>query len=225
MYQHCKFTSPMGNSQSDLPMRWDKYYKHNVFTHSVVGNNILLSEDCYAVKNPDGLTYNKDRINLLGAPDETPNGTTIYPNQVRPLGLKPNIECAMISYHFADNTQPTDDDSLGDGTATIDIRGTGSQLRPGSENVINNRPDYAVLSFLLHNIPEDHPDIDDIDDDPATSHFINALRNKIHIKDGNPVTYANHVSEMQDRQQKMLAIIDQNGYIGQIFQNSVAFPK
>lgn len=224
MYQHYNFSQNVDRHATDIPFRWDKYYKYNIYNQSVIGNYRLLSDECFAVKNKDGITYNKDRLFLVGAPDETgSSGITLYPGQIRPLGLQPNIECAMISYHFADNTQPADDDTMGDSSATIDIKGTGPQLRNSTS--INNRPDYAVLSFLLHNIPEDDPDIDDIDGDSTTAHFIDALRNKIHIKDGTPLTYANYITEIQDRQQKMLAIIDQNGYIGQLFHNSVAFPK
>ena len=225
MHQHYNFANNVDSGMSDLPLRWEKYYKYNIYNQAAIGNHRLLSADCFAVKNADGISYNKDRLFLLGAPDETPNGTILYENQIRPLGLKANIECSLISYHFADESQPSDDDTMTDGATTIDIRGTGPQLRNGSDIIINNRPDYAVLSFILHDIPNDHPDLDDIDNDSSTSFFIDALRNKIHVKDGTTLTYSNYLTEMKDRQDKMLQLIDQYGYIGQLFHNSVAFTK
>ena len=225
MHQHYNFSENVDRDMSDLPLRWDKHYKYNIYSHAVTGNHGLLSNDCFAVKNDDGLTYNKDRLFLLGSPDETPNGTVLYPRKIRPLGLQPNIECSIISYHFADESRPVDHDSMSDGSATIDILGTGPQLRNGSGTIINNRPDYAILSFVLHDIPHDHPDLEDIDNDNSTTSFISALRNKIHVVDGTSITYANYLTEMKDRQKKMLDLIEEHGYIGQLFYNSVAFKK
>ena len=228
MYQLCQFQTSDGGKRSDRAMRFNKHYKYFIFTHSVVGNRRLLSEECYAVKNADGMTYNKDRLNLIGAPDETDNPssqTVLYPNQIAPLNLHPNFECTLISYHLADGTPPADDDTLSDANASLDVKGTGPQLRASSSAIINNRPDYVLLSFLSHNVPNDDPDIDDIDNDPSTVHFIDAVRNKVHVQDGTALTRVNYLLEMRKRQEAMSQLIKDNGYIVQRFSTSVALAK
>ena len=226
MFQHCTFETYQ-KTLGDPKFFEAKHYLHYLHSYSVVGNRFPLSDETYAVRNPDGISYNKDRLNLLGAEDETTasDPQIIFPSQLVPLNQINNVECVCLSFHLSDGSMPMDADTLNDSTATIDIKGTGPQLDKSSPDIIKNRPDYSLFSFLMHDIPVDALDIDDIDQDPSTDFLIKAIRNHIHKKSGNPMSYGTYIDEMKARQQAMLSIIEEQGYIAQIFNCSVAMPK
>ena len=232
LYQGCKFTTGSSFRHSTDPMfRSVKEYKYHLYTHSHVGNTNLLSKDCFAVKNADGLSYNLDYICLYGAPDTNVNTKyphkeyELYPSQVYNLSNKPNIECPLISFHRPDGTAPTDDDTLGDSDVSVDLYGTGPQLDQYMDAKIKNRPEYVKFSFILHDIPLDEPDYEDVDEDPSTSLLCQALRNKVHVKDSEAMNAASYITEMKQRQQDMLQLIREQGYSVQFFHTAVRLSR
>ncbi len=231
MYQHCDFETPSGGNSTDPRFTMDEKCYFFLQTHAVVGNNTLLSEDAYAVRNPDGITYNKDRLNLIGAPDKTTHADPyqtkeLYPGQMHPLTTKNNIECGIIRYIRADGAAPTDDDTMNDLNDSLDIVGVNPQMQNATQIVdeLENRPKYIECSFVLHNITNDIGDYEDIDGDPATIYLIDAIRNKIHVIDGGILDYASYLTEMQTRQDNFMALVKKSGFIALKFNFAKKLP-
>ncbi|NRA37067.1 MAG: prepilin-type N-terminal cleavage/methylation domain-containing protein, partial [Planctomycetes bacterium] len=128
LFHNCAFEDSTGNyNYPDPKFISIQNYKFLIYNKSVIGNSSPLSDECYAVKNADGLSYNKDRINLIGSLDKTTpsdpdKAVELYPNQI--TRLCDNIDCVNISYHLANENEPVSDDTLND-VDSIDVNGTG----------------------------------------------------------------------------------------------------
>ena len=190
------------DSKKPLEMPWNKPtlaypagdYRH-LYTTLSTGNEDQLSDpdrandgipddgqnDAYAVRNADGQSVNKDRLNLLGVTDTFTdaegNEHLLYPSQMRPLfeGVE------FINFEFIGQdgdvmTAADESDRLGDGATSIDISG----LDPTTGEGYEKRPACARVSFLLHAIGTDELDDQDVNEDGDTTQLLSqAIRDKV----------------------------------------------
>lgn len=153
----------------DSPWRLGDY--RHLYTTIDCGNQTQIS-DAYAVRNPNGLTVNKDKLNLLGNEATDADGDKIYPSQMR--FLFDGVEYLTLELFKRDGssyTSVTDEsDRLGDGTSSIDISGVDPLTGEGADK----RPVSLRISFLLHKIELDIRDDDDFDFDNDTEEPLSA---------------------------------------------------
>ncbi len=132
------------------------------YTTLECGNQDKLSDaNAYAVRNLDGKTVNKDRLNLLGADDTDVNGKLLYPSQMKIAfhGMQ-YLDLELVRRNGRVVTEGDDTNRLGD-SASLDISG----IEPDSADGIGNRPSHVRVSFLLHSIPAKERDELDVDAD------------------------------------------------------------
>lgn len=159
---------------SDAPWRSGDY--RHLYTTLEIGNSNKIP-DAYAVRNLDGKSLNKDRLNLLGCKETDGNGNYIYPNQVRFLfsGVEYlNIELIGRDGRVIDSSVETD--RLNDGSDSIDISGVDMASGYGYDK----RPTHVRLSYLLHAVDLKERDDLDIDGDGIdTESLAEAIRDVV----------------------------------------------
>ena len=231
MYQHCAFETSGGDNGTDPRFTIDEKPHFFLYTHGMVGNRILLSEEAYAVRNQDGISYNKDRLNLIGSDDTTTHAddaekVILYESQMRPLTLRDNVECGMLRYVRADGLDPNDDDTMSDANASLDVVGLNAQSQDAAKilSEYQNRPRFIECSFVLHNITHDIGDYDDIDGDPTTIYLTEAIRNQVHNIDGVPLNYANYKTQVKARQEAFIKLVEDAGFSAHAFQFAKKLP-
>ncbi len=119
--------------------------------------------DAFAVRNPDGKTVNKDRLNLLGCETKNADGEYFYPSQI--LYLFDGVELLSMQLYRRDgsaiNSAAEEDDTINDGTDSFDVSGIDPNSGAGQER----RPASMRLSYLLHSVDLKHKDDEDYDGD------------------------------------------------------------
>ncbi len=174
------------------PWRVNHDYKH-LYTTLEVGNTTAMSNECYAVRNPDGKSINKDKINLLGADDLDSDGNPIYPSQVRTIFE--GAEYASLELIRKDGStisSTNEDNTLGDGSASVDISG----IDPVSGANTVKRPSLLRISYLLHDIEPHIIDEEDLDNDGDTDEsFVQAIRDVVAAT--TPATRTEAINEFQ----------------------------
>ena len=143
--------------------------RHNYTTLDLGNEDPLSDPEAYAVRNLDGKSVNKDRLNLLGAEDETSSGIKLYPNQMREMfaGVE-FFEMELVSRRGHVITSSDEEDRLSDGSKSLDISGVEALSGAGQ----SKRPTHIRISFLLHSIPNDEPDEVDFDNDGDTDELL-----------------------------------------------------
>ncbi|NRA36988.1 MAG: prepilin-type N-terminal cleavage/methylation domain-containing protein [Planctomycetes bacterium] len=179
------------------------------------GNSVALKgANGYAVRNPDGKSVNKDRLNLLGsdhADDTDEYGEAIYPNQIHQLfnGVE-YLEIELVKRNGKVVANVSDETNrLGDGTKSFDISG----VHPQSGDGLAKRPTHVRISYLLHTINLAELDELDIDgngdtDEPLMIAISNMVRKK---------SYTDQVDKVQEF--KKIAL--REGYTAIYFCQSV----
>ena len=185
--------------------------RHHYTTLSVGSKNALTGENAYAVRNADGQSLNKDRLNLVGSDDVDDHGRLIYPNQI--LEIMDGIEFLHIDLIARDGDvidSGDETDRLGDGAASLDISG----VEPESGSGMRQRPARIRLHFLLHAIPTEELDDLDVDNDnDMDEQLADAIRDLIN----NDATLLNHVDRLRAYKKKALSF----GYAAIEFNQSV----
>lgn len=142
----------------------------HLYTTLDLGNSDPLSDpDAYAVRNMDGVSVNKDRLNLLGAEDTDADGQHIYPNQMNELfdGVE-YMQIELVGRNGQVIGAGDESDRLNDGAASIDISG----VEPLTGDGIAERPIQVRISYMLHSIPGDELDETDYDVDGDTDELL-----------------------------------------------------
>ena len=208
-----RLLSVAGNQPSsghaDIRFRNEHAYEH-VRTLGVCGDDTVIA-DIYAVRNPDGKTYNKDRANLLGDADD-------YPNQVAPLASE--IEFFYIQLTKRDGlteiTIADDDDTLDDNSSsnpTIDINGIELSTRDNGQ--LRKRPAFANVVYLLHDMPHDLPGV-------TSDNLLQELRDQV-LADTS-LGSSDIFTDAQNRRQALYELIEQNGFNALIISKSIRLP-
>ncbi len=159
------------------PWRVDTDYNH-LYTTLDLGNETQIA-DAYAVRNVDGLSVNKDYLNLLGNDATDADGNFIYPTQMRYLfsGIE-YLELGLLGRDGQLLGGGDETDRLGDAQASLDFSG----INPINGYGYNQRPTHVRVSYLLHSI--DLTNRDDLDFD-ADADYDEALADAIRtIVDG-----------------------------------------
>lgn len=202
VYQAADNSITIANRHKPFDAAWNQQtpsfpagdYRH-LYTTLSTGNEIQLLDpdraddgipddgqnDAYAVRNSDGQSVNKDRLNLLGSTDvftdADGNEHQLYPSQIRPLfdGME-FIQFEFIGRDGDVLTAADETDRLGDGASSIDISG----LDPTTGEGYENRPSRVRVTFLLHAIGSDELDDEDIDEDGDTMELLSqAMRERV----------------------------------------------
>ena len=158
----------------DAPWRSGDY--RHLYTTVEVGNDSLIP-DAYAVRNQDGKTLNKDRLNLLGSDAKDGDGNYIYPSQMRLLydGME-YTEIQLIGRNGTIIDALSESDRLKDGGNSIDISGVDRCLGIG----YGNRPTHMRISYLLHSVDVKERDELDYDgDDDYDESLATAIRDVV----------------------------------------------
>ncbi len=160
------------------PLVWEQepYDYRHLYTTLSTGNEDQLSDpdvsgdgipddgvnDAYAVRNSDGQSLNKDRLNLLGATDDDGDGNLLYPSQMKPLfdGIE-YMHFELIGRDGDIIGAGDETDRLGDGADSLDISG----VDPSTGEGYARRPIGVRVSFLLHSINQGVLDDEDCDGD------------------------------------------------------------
>ena len=148
--------------------RFNHNYNH-LYTTLILGNSDKLSgENAYAVVNVDGITVNKDRLNLLGSDEDfDANGELLYESQLRPVFT--SIEYFDIALQRRDGTQ------IGDGSQSIDING----IDPINGAGFDVRPTIVTVSCLIHNIKDEIDELDYDQDGNSEEPLASAVRDLV----------------------------------------------
>ncbi len=155
----------------------------HLYTTLDLGNDDALSDaNAYAVRNMDGNTVNKDRLNLVGAEDTDAHGQELYPSQIHELfdGVE-FMELELVKRDGSVLGTADETDRMSDGASSLDISG----VEPLTGDGIADRPIAIRASFLLHSIPMSDIDESDHDNDgDDTEPLMNAVRDIV-IAEGN----------------------------------------
>ncbi len=180
-----------------VPQVWENApfdYRH-LYTTICTGNEIQLSDpdvaddnmpddgqnDAYAVRNADGNSVNKDRLNLVGATDTFTDSDgeehQLYPSQMMPLfdGVE-YMQLELIGRDGEVLESGDETDRLSDGNKSLDFSG----LHPATGDGYENRPIGVRVSFLLHAISNEIKDEEDFNDNGDTQELLSAaIRDKV----------------------------------------------
>ncbi|NRA39942.1 MAG: hypothetical protein HRU15_17500, partial [Planctomycetes bacterium] len=157
------------------------YHINNAHLHTTIDLGSASSNTvagAYAVRNQDGKSVNKDRLNLIGC-DAVYNGEKYYPSQLQ--HLFGNVEYFTIELIGRDGevitaTASDESDRLGDNAASIDISG----INPLHGNGLAKRPTQVRISYLLHSIKiSERDDLDYDDDNDADEELSQAIRDEV----------------------------------------------
>ena len=200
-----------GSGQADIRFRNEQAHE-NIRSLGVCGDDTPLA-NVYAVRNPDGKTFNKDRANLLGD-----SADQYYPNQVAPLANE--IEYFYIELTKRDGvtqlSTADDDDTLDDNGSsdpTIDI--SGIELSNRDNGQLRKRPAFANIIYLLHDMPHDIPGVN-------ADSLLQELRDQVQ---GNAsLNSSNAFVDAQNRRQELYNLIEQNGFNALIISKSIRLP-
>ena len=144
---------------SDAPWRTGDY--RHLFTTIEVGNDTVIP-DAYAVRNVDGRSLNKDRLNLIGCDETDADGNAYYPSQVRyQFSGVEYIQVDLIGRNGNVINSANETDRLNDGANSIDISGIDPHHGYGFEK----RPSCVRVSYLLHAVDSQEKDETDYDND------------------------------------------------------------
>ena len=120
-------------------------------------------DKAFAVRNQDGQTVNKDRLNVLGCETKNGDGEHIYPSQL--LFLFDGVEFLSMQLYKRDgqliDSVADESNTLDDGTDSFDISG----VDPVSGAGFEKRPACLRLSYLLHSVDLKERDDEDYDGD------------------------------------------------------------
>lgn len=148
------------------------------YTTYMVGNDEMLSDEAFAVCNRDGLTFNKDRLNLEGSDDHDGNDNYYYPSQME--ATFSGVEYMTIDFlkrNGQEISSADDDDTISDGATTIDINGIADDASGAG---IDKRPVNVRVSFLLHSLDQNEIDVSDYDTDGDTDEYlVQAVRDAV----------------------------------------------
>ena len=146
---------------ADAPWRTDYDLRHVAVTMET-GNFEALSAEAFAVRNPDNLTINKDRLFLLGADDEDGFGNKLYPGQSARRFLNIEfLEFSLLNRDGREIDETDEDDTLGDGADSLDVNG----IDPDTGAGIIKRPKWLRYSCIMHSIGSEESDETDYDND------------------------------------------------------------
>ncbi len=201
-----------GSGHADIRFRLEDAFE-NVRTLGVLGDADPV-DNVYAVRNPDGRTYNKDYANLIGDSDDK-----YYPNQIAPLSE--DTEFFHIELLKRDGITPIasadDDDTINDNGAsnpTIDIKGIELNMR-NPANQLAKRPAFVNIYYLLHDMPNDIPGV-------TTDNLLQELRDQV-IADSS-LTHSDIVVDLNNRRQALYGLIEFNGFNALIISKSIKLP-
>lgn len=159
---NCSYDAKSNSDLFDLPSApWRSGDLRHLHTTLDCGNQTVIP-DAYAVRNPDGKTVNKDRLNILGADAVDADDNKIYPSQMQFLfdGVE-FLSMELVKRDGKPLSASTESDRLGDGSASIDVSGIDPLTGDGHEN----RPSHLRISYLLHSIDLKEKDLEDYDRD------------------------------------------------------------
>ncbi len=190
----------------------NEYQNYYLGTLAIVGDNTAkISPDVYAVRNPDGLTFNKDKANLVGAANNDE-----YPTQLADVTV--NIEFFNIELLKQDAstaiTNADDDDTIDDGHASIDISGVELSGRFTGQH--SKRPAFANVSYLLHDLPLDI--LGENSDDPLIVELRQRVMNDTTLNDSDPLV------ELNNQREALLNLIEEFGFNAIIVYRSARLP-
>ena len=187
-------------------------YRH-LYKTLELGNTDPIA-DAYAVLNEDGLSVNKDRLNLLGCDATDSNGYKIYPSQLKVLyGSIEYLDLSFIKRDGHRIADIDDDDTLNDGSTSIDINGVDPVLGHGS----GNRPKSAHVSFLMHDVTVEYLDDEDFDQDNDTEESLASAVRAVVEAEG----HATRVEKIQ----AFLKHINRFGFAGILIDQSVGIDQ
>lgn len=145
---------------SDSVWRTQQDYRH-LYTTLELGNDTQLA-DAYAVRNPDGKSVNKDKLNVFGCEAVDGDGDLIYPSQLQmSYDAMDYFQMQLVKANGQVIGTADDDDTLADAQESIDINGLDPVTGLGAEK----RPRHIRLSFLLHDVTLRFVDEEDFDND------------------------------------------------------------
>ncbi|NRA37573.1 MAG: prepilin-type N-terminal cleavage/methylation domain-containing protein [Planctomycetes bacterium] len=198
---------------NDIDMRFrHEYSNYYLATLPLVGDNTAkVSNGVYAVRNPDGLSYNKDKAYLVGA-----DNNTHYPSQLADVTIR--IEMFSVELLKRDAvtaiTVADDDDTISDDDDSIDISGLNLNVR--SDPQYAKRPQFANIAYLLHDVPGD------VYADNSNEFLIDALRNQV-LADSSLDDVDVNV-QTGKRRQALYDLIEENGYNAVVVFRSIKMP-
>ncbi|NRA40272.1 MAG: prepilin-type N-terminal cleavage/methylation domain-containing protein [Planctomycetes bacterium] len=189
-----------------------------------------LLENAFAVANRDGRTYNKDFVNILGnaVTDDgaitfpsniTSNGgsTIEYPHQMEIIGS--GLEFFTISPVKADGEtiiDGSDDQDADVPGITID----GAALDAGSYH--DRRPRFIHLFYVLHDMPHDLYDIEDLDGDgDSDESLIQACRDTA-VKN---CSIGNFHESARDRRHEFMRLVKKENFYAFEFQQVITLTR
>ena len=199
------------NGDIDLRFR-NEFQNYYLCTLAVIGdNNGKISPDVYAVRNPDGVSYNKDKANLVGA-----DNNDHYPTQLSEITNKIELfYIELLKRDAATRISVSDeDDTLGDGSNSIDISGVDISGRYAQH--IEKRPGYANVSYLLHDIPYDT--LGENSNDPLITELRDRVLNDATLSDPDTAI------DIANRRQALIDLIEDFGYSAIIVFRSIRLP-
>ncbi len=208
-------TAGTGGKDAPYRLRNSEYqggdYRHHYTTLSVGNNEALSDSNAYAVRNEDGQSLNKDRLNLIGADDTDANDRALYPSQIKEI-------ISGVEFYKVDMIKRNGDiigagdetDRLGDGGTSLDISG----IEPESGVGRDKRPIQMRMYFLLHAIPDEEFDELDFDEDGDVSERLS--------KSMRDAVYADTTLTTNDeRLQAFKKLVIKAGYVAIEFNQSV----
>ena len=197
VYEEVSTAVKIGDRKNPELMVWNKQdgdYRH-LYTTIETGNVKQLSDpdvaddnmpddgqnDAYAVRNADGNSVNKDRLNIIGATDvyTDSNGEEhqLYPTQIQPLfdGVE-YMQLELIGRNGEVMDGGDETDRLSDGNKSLDFSG----LHPATGEGFGARPISVRVSFLLHAINNEIKDDEDFNDNGDVEELLSlAIRDKV----------------------------------------------
>ena len=190
--------------------QWQGGDLRHLYTTLECGNQDSLSDtNAYAVRNEDGKSINKDRLNLVGAKDVDDNGNILYPSQIYELfDCMEYVKIELVKRNGAVLTESDDTNRLND-PYSLDISG----VDPLSGEGLDKRPTHVRISYLLHNVTIKNFDELDIDGDgDGEEPLSQAIREVVERETG-----LNRIEKIA--QYKALAL--QRGYTAIFFSQTV----
>ena len=185
------------------------------------GSDGLLNNG-FAVANRDGLTYNKDFVMMLGDalgsggalkfPENLMDGTTkSYQQQMKQVGEM--VEFITLCPIKADGeTAVWNSDDADGAIAGIAINGIPLDAR----ELVASRPAYLFVHFVLHNVPGDVWDNDDIDGDSDFDESLVQAARELTIS---TITTGSYYEKMKERRREFVRLLRDQDYYANEFSH------
>ena len=195
--------------------------KKNIREDLFFGSDGMLANG-FAVANRDGQTYNKDFVMMLGDalgtgdslkfPENLVDGTTkSYQHQMKQVG--DGVEFITLCPVKADGKSfVLNSDDADSAIAGIAIDGIALDAR----EVESARPEYLFVHFILHNVPGDVWDNEDIDGDSDFDEPLVKAARELTISTKNSGSY---YEKMKERRQEFIRLLREQDYYANEFSH------